>query len=133
MPTPPELPASAPPGRPILEVLGMKEMLRRKGAPVIVVTLLVGGKALKGSTGKMMRDLGKEPSVRAIAGEYLRLIDGFVIDREDEIFAESVRSLGIAVRPTATVMRTANDRLSLAQTTLDFAAGIRATRALEAE
>jgi LPPG:FO 2-phospho-L-lactate transferase len=119
--------------RPILEVPGMKEMLRKKGAPVIAVTPLVGGKALKGSTGKMMRELGKEPSVRAVAGEYLRLIDGFVIDREDEIFAESVRSLGIAVRPTATVMRTANDRLSLAQTTLDFAAGIRATRALEAE
>src|SRR6185295_10553983 len=112
---------------------GMKEMLRRKGAPVIAVTPLVGGKALKGSTGKMMRDLGKEPSVRAIAGEYLRLIDGFVIDREDEIFAESVRSLGIAVRPTATVMRTANDRLSLAQTTLDFARAIRATRVMEAE
>jgi LPPG:FO 2-phospho-L-lactate transferase len=119
--------------RPILEVPGMREMLRKKGAPVIAVTPLVGGKALRGSAGKMMRDLGKEPSVRAVAGEYLRLIDGFVIDREDEIFAESVRSLGIAVRPTATVMRTANDRLSLAQTTLDFAAGIRATRSLEAE
>jgi LPPG:FO 2-phospho-L-lactate transferase len=119
--------------KPILAVNGMPELLRKRGAPVIAVTPIVGGKALKGSAGKMMRDLGKEPSVRAVAGEYLRLIDGFVIDREDEIFAESVRSLGIAVRPTATVMRTANDRLSLAQTSLDFAAGIRATRALEAE
>jgi len=119
--------------RPILELPNMKELLRKRGAPVIAVTPLVGGKALKGSAGKMMRDLGKEPSVRAVAGEYLRLIDGFVIDREDEIFAESVRSLGIAVRPTATVMRTESDRISLAQTTLDFAAGLRATRALEAE
>jgi LPPG:FO 2-phospho-L-lactate transferase len=119
--------------RPILEVPNMKELLRKRGAPVIAVTPLVGGKALKGSAGKMMRELGKEPSVRAVAGEYLRLIDGFIIDREDEIFAESVRSLGIAVRPTATVMRTVNDRISLAQTVLDFAAGLRATRALEAE
>jgi len=119
--------------RPILEVPGMKEMLRKRGAPVVAVTPLVGGKALKGSAGKMMRELGKEPSVRSIAGEYLRLIDGFVIDREDEIFAESVRSLGIAVRPTATVMRTIDDRVSLAQATLDFAAGIRATRVMEAE
>jgi len=119
--------------RPILEVPDMRELMRKRGAPIIAVTPLVGGKALKGSAGKMMRELGKEPSVRAVAGEYLRLIDGFVIDREDEIFAESVRSLGIAVRPTATVMRTANDRISLAQTALDFAAGIRATRALEAE
>ena len=118
--------------RPILEVRDMREMLRKRGAPVIAVTPLVGGKALKGSTGKMMRELGKEPSVRSVAGEYLRLIDGFVIDREDEIFAESVRSLGIAVRPTATVMRTVEDRVSLAQSVLDFAAAIRTTRAVEA-
>ena len=119
--------------RPILEVPDMRELMRKRGAPIIAVTPLVGGKALKGSAGKMMRELGKEPSVRAVAGEYLRLIDGFVIDREDEIFAESVRSLGIAVRPTATVMRNANDRIALAQTALDFAAGIRATRRLESE
>ena len=119
--------------RPILEVPDMRELMRKRGAPIIAVTPLVGGKALKGSAGKMMRELGKEPSVRAIAGEYLRLIDGFVIDREDEIFAESVRSLGIAVRPTATVMRTVEDRIALAQVALDFAAGIRATKALEVE
>jgi LPPG:FO 2-phospho-L-lactate transferase len=119
--------------KPILEVPDMRELMRKRGAPIIAVTPLVGGKALKGSAGKMMRELGKEPSVRAVAGEYLRLIDGFVIDREDEIFAESVRSLGIAVRPTATVMRNANDRIALAQSALDFAAGIRATRRLEAE
>ena len=119
--------------RPILEVPGMKEMLRKRGAPVVAITPLVGGKALRGSAGKMMRELGREPSVRAVAGEYLRLIDGFVIDREDEIFAESVRSLGIAVRPTATVMRTVDDRVSLAQATLDFAHAIRATRVMEAD
>ena len=119
--------------RPILEVPDMRELMRKRGAPIIAVTPLVGSKALKGSADKMMRELGKEPSVRAVAGEYLRLIDGFVIDREDEIFAESVRSLGIAVRPTATVMRNANDRIALAQTALDFAAGIRATRRLESE
>ena len=119
--------------KPILEVPGMREMLRKRGAPVVAVTPLVGGKALKGSAGKMMRELGREPSVRAVAGEYLRLIDGFVIDREDEIFAESVRSLGIAVRPTATVMRSVDDRVALAQSTLDFAAAIRATRVMEAE
>ena len=119
--------------RPILEIPHMKEMLRKRGAPVIAVTPIVGGKALKGSAGKMMRELGKEPSVRAVAGEYLRLIDGFVIDREDEIFAESVRSLGIAVRPTATVMRAVDDRVALAQATLDFAAAIRSTRVMETD
>jgi len=119
--------------RPILEIRDMKEMLRKRGAPVIAVTPLVGGKALRGTTGKMMRELGREPMPQSIAGEYLRLIDGFVIDREDEIFAEGVRSLGIAVRATSTVMRTAEDRMSLARSVLDFAAAIRQQRVLEVE
>ena len=42
-----------------------------------------GRASIKGSAGKMMRELGREPSALAAAGEYLRLIDGFVIDRED--------------------------------------------------
>src|SRR5262245_15933172 len=79
--------------RPILEISGMRELLRKRRAPVIAVTPIVGGKVLKGSAGKMMRELGKEPSPRAVATEYLRLIDGFVIDREDIHLAESVTSL----------------------------------------
>jgi LPPG:FO 2-phospho-L-lactate transferase len=119
--------------RPILEISGMRELLRRRGAPVIAVTPIVGGKALKGSAGKMMRELGKEPSPRAVAGEYLRLIDGFVIDREDIHLAESVRSLGIQVLATGTVMRAVNDRVALAQAVLDFAAKVREIRALEVQ
>ena len=119
--------------RPILEVPGMKELLRRGGAPVIAVTPVVGNKALKGSAGKLMRELGREPSPRGVAAEYLRLIDGFVIDREDSAAAESVRSLGIEVLAAPTVMRTPEDRVALARAVLDFAAAIRAKRALEVE
>src|SRR6266571_3708664 len=49
-------------------VRGMKELLRKRGAPVIAVTPIVGGKAPKGSAGKMMRELGREPTVRSVAG-----------------------------------------------------------------
>jgi LPPG:FO 2-phospho-L-lactate transferase len=119
--------------RPILEISGMRELLRKRGAPVIAVTPIVGGKALRGSAGKMMRDLGKEPSPRSVAGEYLRLIDGFVLDREDEHLAESVRSLGIQVLAAPTVMRSVEDRIALARAVLDFAASVREIRALEVE
>ena len=119
--------------RPILEISGMRELLRKRGAPVIAVTPIVGGKALRGSAGKMMRDLGKEPSPRSVAGEYLRLIDGFVLDREDEHLAESVRSLGIQVLAAPTVMRSVDDRIALARAVLDFAASVREIRALEVE
>ena len=117
--------------RPILEISGMRELLRKRAAPVIAVTPIVGGKALRGSAGKMMRDLGKEPSPRSVAGEYLRLIDGFVLDREDEHLAESVRSLGIQVLAAPTVMRSVDDRIALARAVLDFAASVREIRALE--
>ena len=118
---------------PILEISGMRELLRKRGAPVIAVTPIVGGKALKGSAGKMMREIGKEPSPRAVAIEYLRLVDGFVIDRADTHLVESVRSLGMQVLAAQTVMRTLDDRVALARTVLDFAASVRERRALEVE
>src|SRR6266571_5042435 len=90
--------------RPILEVRGMKELLR---------------------------ELGGEPSVRSVAGEYLHFIDGFVIDRVDESAAESIRSLGIQVLATAAVMRSIDDRTALARAVLEFAGSIREARALE--
>jgi LPPG:FO 2-phospho-L-lactate transferase len=119
--------------RPILEISGMRELLRKRGAPVIAVTPIVGGKALKGSAAKMMRELGKEPSPRAVAGEYLRLIDGFVIDQEDLHLAEGVRSLGIQALAVPTIMRSVDDRVALARAVLDFARHVRETRALEVE
>jgi LPPG:FO 2-phospho-L-lactate transferase len=119
--------------RPILEISGMRELLRKRGAPVIAVTPIVGGKALKGSAAKMMRELGKEPSPRAVAGEYLRLIDGFVLDREDIHLAEGVRSLGIQVLSAPTVMRSLDDRVALARAVLDFARTVREVRAAEVE
>ncbi|HEX9555463.1 MAG TPA: 2-phospho-L-lactate transferase CofD family protein, partial [Reyranella sp.] len=42
--------------RPILEIEGMKDLLRRRRAPVIAVTPIIGGRALKGSAAKMMRE-----------------------------------------------------------------------------
>jgi len=119
--------------RPILEVSGMRELLRKRGAPVVAVTPIVGGRALKGSAGKMMRELGREPSVRAVASEYLRIIDGFVIDQEDVGAAESIRSLGMEVLMATTIMRTVDDRVALARAVLEFAGRIRSRRAVEAE
>jgi LPPG:FO 2-phospho-L-lactate transferase len=119
--------------RPILEVGGMKDLLRRRGVPVVAVTPIVGGRALKGSAAKMMRELGRELSARSVAGEYLRIIDGFVLDSEDAQLAESVRSLGMEVIALPTIMRTADDRVVLAQEVLDFAASIRVRRAAEVQ
>jgi LPPG:FO 2-phospho-L-lactate transferase len=119
--------------RPILEVSGMKDLLLTRGVPIVAVTPIVAGKALRGSAGKMMRELGKQPSARAVATEYLRFIDGFVIDQEDIAYAESVRSLGIQVVSANTVMHHPLDRVALARSVLDFAQAIREKWAVEAQ
>jgi len=111
--------------QPILQIDGMKQLLRRRRTPVIAVTPIIGGRALKGSAGKMMRELGREISPRSVAGEYLRLIDGFVLDSEDLALLDSVRSLGMDVVALPTIMRSIDDRMALAQEVLDFAASIR--------
>ena len=119
--------------RPILEVAGMRELLRSRGAPVVAVTPIVGGKALTGNAGKMMRELGREASARGVAGEYLRLVDGFVIDRTDADLSQSIGSLGMRVLAAPTLMRSSEDRVALARAVLEFAASIREARAVEAE
>src|SRR2546421_469797 len=119
--------------RPILEIEGMKELLRKRRAPVIAVTPIVGGRALKGSAAKMMRELDRELSARSVAGEYLRIIDGFVLDSEDLALVEGVRSLGMDVVALPTIMRSIDDRVALAQEVLDFAAAIRVRLQAEVE
>ena len=118
--------------RPILEVGGMRQLLRKRGAPVIAVTPIVGGKALTGSAGKMMRELGREVTARSVAMEYYKLIDGFVIDAADQDQAEGILACGMQVQVAPTVMRSPEDRVRLAQTVLDFARAIRERRLQEA-
>jgi LPPG:FO 2-phospho-L-lactate transferase len=118
--------------RPILEVPGMRELMRKRGAPVIAVTPIVGGRALRGSAGKMMSELRHEASARRVALEYLRLIDGFVIDSQDADGAEDVRASGIEVLVANTIMKTIDDRTALARAVLAFAQTIRERRLQEA-
>jgi LPPG:FO 2-phospho-L-lactate transferase len=117
--------------RPILEVEGMRELLKSRGVPIIAVTPIVGGNALRGSAGKIMRELGHEVSARSVALEYYQLIDGFVIDHEDEAQIEGIRASGFDVIAAPTFMRNMEDRANLAKIVLDFAAAIRAGRTEE--
>ena len=118
--------------RPILEVPGMRELLRKRRAPVIAVTPIIGGRALKGTAGKIMGELGHEASARRVALEYLKLIDGFVVDTVDAAGADDIRASGIEVLAANTVMRTVEDRAALARTVLGFAQSIRERRLQEA-
>jgi LPPG:FO 2-phospho-L-lactate transferase len=118
---------------PILAIPGMREALRRGGAPVVAVSPIIGGRALQGSAAKMMRELGREVSARAIAMEYRGLIDGIVLDSADEPLAEGLRASGFQVLAVPTYMRTPEDRLRLARAVLEFARAARLRKEVAAD
>lgn len=107
---------------PLLAVPGLRAALTASNAPVIAVSPIVGGRAVKGPTAKIMAELGLPVGVSAIADHYRGLIDGLVIDNADA--AEAGR-LDVPVAVTGTVMETLEDRDRLARSVLDFAASLR--------
>lgn len=112
---------------PILAVPGVRSRLKELGAPIIAVSPIVGGRAIKGPTAKIMGELGLEPSATTVAQHYAGLIDALIIDDADAASADAIAALGIAVRTAQTVMRTMADRVALARACLDFA-GVLANR-----
>ena len=113
---------------PILGLPDLKAALDRCKAPVIAVSPIVGGKALKGPAAKMLGELGRESDATAIASHYGELLDGFVIDRQDEALKGALATDFCRVLVAQTVMRSLDDRISLARSVLDFAGDIREAR-----
>jgi LPPG:FO 2-phospho-L-lactate transferase len=110
---------------PLLSVHGLRAALSAATAPVVAVSPLIGGKAVKGPTAKIMAELGIAATAQAIAGHYRDLLDGLVIDESD--VAEAPR-LGIPIEITSTLMRDLDDRQRLAREVLRFADKIAADR-----
>jgi LPPG:FO 2-phospho-L-lactate transferase len=106
---------------PILAVPGVRQGLGQCRAPVVAVSPIVGGRAIKGPTAKMMTELGLASGAVEVAEHYRGLIDGFVLDRSDADGAAAVERLGLAVLVTGTVMQSLDDKTRLARETLDFA------------
>ena len=95
-------------------------------APVIAVSPIVGGQAVKGPTAKMMTERGIAPSAAASAAHYAGLIDGFVLDEADGGQADVIAATGIAVEVTATMMTARAEKQALARAVLAFAETIAA-------
>jgi LPPG:FO 2-phospho-L-lactate transferase len=106
---------------PILAVPGIREAIEQSDAPVIAVTPIIGGKAIKGPAAKMMAELGLDVSAAAVARRYADFIDGFVIDVTDPL---PPALPGVTFFSAATLMNCVDDRLSLARATLQAADAI---------
>jgi LPPG:FO 2-phospho-L-lactate transferase len=115
--------------RPIVMTPGMGEALLATPAPVVAVSPIVGGRALKGPAANMLATLGHEVSALGVARIYDDLIDGIVIDEVDRDLAAGIELLGMRVLVTETVMGGDDDRRRLADEVLDFARSLTPERA----
>ena len=110
---------------PILAIPGVRAALAGCAAPVVAVSPIVGGRAIKGPAAKIMEELGVEVSAATVADRYRDLLDGFVLDETDRALAAAIESAdmgaGLRVRVEQTVMRTDEDRARLATSVLGFA------------
>ena len=102
---------------PMLSLPGIRSALEQISVPVIAISPLVGGRALKGPTAKIMRELGVSPSPVGIAAHYAPFLDALVIDHVDEPNKPHAR----ATLVTNTVMKNDQDRIRLAKEVVRFA------------
>jgi len=102
---------------PILALPGLRAALARAQVPVVAVSPIIGGAAVKGPTAKIMAELGVPRTQAAIARHYEGLIDGLVIDEAD---AGEEGDVSLPLEITATRMVSLEDREALARRVLAF-------------
>ena len=101
---------------PILALPGVREALRGCAAPVVAISPIIGGNAVKGPTAKMMAELGLPVASSAVARHYGDILDLYIADESD---AGKVDDLGVPVVFARTLMVSLEDREALAQTVLE--------------
>ncbi|WGM47532.1 Phosphoenolpyruvate transferase [Brevundimonas sp. NIBR10] len=101
---------------PILAVPGIRDALHSARAPVVVVSPVVGGNAVKGPTAKLMRELGSAVSPEAVLAHYGDVVDAMLVDERD-----AVLDLGVPYDVCDTLMHTLADRARVARAALALA------------
>jgi LPPG:FO 2-phospho-L-lactate transferase len=103
---------------PLLAIPELRQALGEARCPVIAVTPILAGKAVKGPTAKIMEELGIAVSALSVAAHYRGLIDGFILDSRDAALAAG---FNVPVEIADTLMKTSSDCELVARSVLVFA------------
>ncbi|APA90504.1 2-phospho-L-lactate transferase (plasmid) [Paraburkholderia sprentiae WSM5005] len=101
---------------PILAIPAIRTALEGRSAPVVAVSPLVGGRAVKGPTAKLMEELGISVHNDSIAAHYEGLVDGLLIDSGDGCNDEAIR-----IARTSTLMNSMADKARVARAAMQLA------------
>ena len=105
------------PSNPWVSIDPILQVIQKINKPVIAVSPIIGGKAIKGPAAKMYQELGIEPSALAVAEHYRDLISGFVLDNVDAALSDKIETKTLV---TNTIMNSYVDRAQLATDVLHF-------------
>lgn len=111
---------------PILQLAGVRDALANFAGPVVAVSPLIAGKAVKGPAAKLMRELGHEPSCMGIANIYAGLLDGILVDASDREQVAHLQDQGLVVETGDILMVGVAGRKRVGQLVLDLVARARA-------
>ena len=95
---------------PILALPDARQLMDRFSGKRLAVSPIVGGEAVRGPAGKLMREMGHEVSCVGVARYYQGLCDIFIIDELDEHCAGEIESLGMSVHIAQTIMNDDEDK-----------------------
>jgi LPPG:FO 2-phospho-L-lactate transferase len=104
---------------PILAVPGMRDCLARARVPIIAVSPLIGGAAVKGPAAKIMQELNLQVSPLEIARGYADFLDVMLIDPADTELLALREPDDPELEAAPIMMRTPYDRRALANACLD--------------
>jgi LPPG:FO 2-phospho-L-lactate transferase len=103
---------------PIVAVPGVRAAIAESRAPVVCISPIVAGKALKGPAAGMLGQRGFDVSALGVAEFYGDLVDVMVIDDADAVLASSIEALGKQVIVLQTIMGDRDDRVRFADDVL---------------
>jgi LPPG:FO 2-phospho-L-lactate transferase len=107
---------------PILAVPGIRDALLRARGKIAAVSPIVGNAAVAGPAGILMTAQGLPCSIAGVAQAYEDFLDVLICDNRDAEAAEALRQKGLRVECTQTIMRSPDDRATLARDVLAAAA-----------
>lgn len=100
---------------PLLALSGVRDALAKLTIPIVAVSPIVGGQALKGPAAKMLAELGLEVSALSVAQHYQGLVTHFVLDSVDASLTRDVEALGMQVLVCDSIMRDRASQKALAE------------------
>ena len=111
---------------PLLAVPGVRDAISAAEAPVVAISPIIGGQAVKGPAAEILESLGHDVSALGVARVYAELADVFILDEVDADLAPQIaRETGLRVTVMPTLMTDVDAKIALAEGSLKAASDVR--------